>query len=73
MDPGWPAGGQALARLQRRADGLSLGQSGTRARGAKLGTSAREANWSLRRLVVSTVSVNAVLWVLTAFVLWWAY
>jgi hypothetical protein len=73
MDRSWPPGSQALARLLRRGDGRTLGQGAARPQGAKFGTSAAEANWSLRRLVVSTVSVNAVLWVLTALALWWAY
>jgi hypothetical protein len=35
-------------------------------------TPSNGARWSPRRLVLSTVSVNAVLWAATIFVVWWA-
>ncbi|HEX9770893.1 MAG TPA: hypothetical protein VGA50_17105 [Kiloniellales bacterium] len=73
MDHRSPPRRDALSRFLGRWDGRAIGHRGSRRQGAKLAASAAEGNWSLRRLVVSTVSVNAVLWVLTAIVLWWAY
>ncbi len=61
-------GDQTFPRLLRRWDDRSIGQFESRLQGRKLGGG---ENWPLRWLALSTVSVNTVLWVLTAFLLWW--
>lgn len=56
-----------------RWDDRAIGHRESRQKNARFATSTAEKTWSLRRAVVSTVSVNTVLWILTAFVFWWAY
>jgi hypothetical protein len=65
-------GDQTFPRLLRRWDGRSIGQFESRLQGKKLTLPGGGGNWSVRRLASSTVSVNAVLWMLTIYVLWWA-
>jgi hypothetical protein len=65
-------GDQTFPRLLRRWDGRSIGQFESRLRGKKLTPPGGRGNWSVRRLASSTILFNAVLWMMTAFVLWWA-
>jgi hypothetical protein len=60
-------GDQTFPRLLHRWDDRSIGQFESRLQGRKRGGG---ENWSLRWLALSTVSVNTVLWVLIAFLLW---
>ena len=60
-------GDQTFPRLLHRWDDRSIGQFESRLQGRKRGGG---GNWSLRWLALSTVSVNTVLWVLIAFLLW---
>ncbi len=65
-------GDQTFPRFLRRWDDRSIGQFKSRLQGKKLTPPGGGGNWSVRRLISSTIWVNAVLWMLTAFVLWWA-
>jgi hypothetical protein len=58
--------------LARRRDRGSAGQHNPRLGSQKQSTPCDGVRWSPRRLVLSTVSVNAVLWAATIFVVWWA-
>jgi hypothetical protein len=58
--------------LARRRDRGLAGQHNPRLGRQKQSTPSNGARWSPRRLVLSTVSVNAVLWAATIFVVWWA-
>lgn len=69
----WLPGDRAAPRFLRRWDDRSIGKCEFRLTGEKLARRAGERSWSVRRLILSTVSVNTVLWLLTAFVIWWAY
>jgi len=55
-----------------RSDRRSIGQSESRPHGKNFARSAGDGNWPPRRFVLSTISVNIVLWAGTIFVIWWA-
>ncbi len=71
MDYRSPLEDEIFPRFLRRWDRRSIGQFESRLQGKKLTPSSGEVNWSLRRLVLSTVSVTTVLWAATIFVIWW--
>ncbi len=72
MDYRSPLEDDAFPRILRRSDRRSIGQFESRPHGKNLVPSAGDGNWSPRRFVLSTVSVNTVLWAGTIFVIWWA-
>ena len=72
MDYRSPLEDDAFPRILRRSDRRSIGQFESRLHGKNLVPSAGDGNWSPRRFVLSTVSVNTVLWAGTIFVIWWA-
>ncbi len=73
MEYRWSLGDQTFPRLLRRWDDRSIGQFESRLQGRKLQTFGGEGNWPLQRLILSTVSVNTVLWALITFVHWRAF
>ena len=60
-------------RLVRRRGHGPAGRRDTRPHDTKRSPSSEGMRWSPRRLVLSTVSVNAILWAATIFVVWWAF
>ena len=67
-----PLEDDVFPRFLRHGDRRSIGQFESGLQGKKLAAPSSAASWSLRRLVLSTVSVNAILWAATIFVIWWA-
>jgi hypothetical protein len=71
MDHQWPAAEHALPRFPRSWDGRATGQRASGPGRRRLNRPTGLANWSLRRLIWSTVSVNAAFWAALAVILWW--
>jgi hypothetical protein len=67
-----PPEDSVFPRLARSRDRGSAGPHIPRLGSEKQSTTSDGVRWSPRRLVLSTVSVNAVLWAATIFVVWWA-
>jgi hypothetical protein len=72
MDFRSPPEDSVFPRVVRCRDRRSAGRLKSHLRDKKLSASSDTPGWSLRRLVLSTFSVNAVLWAATIFVVWWA-
>jgi hypothetical protein len=72
MDHGSPPEDDVFPRFRRCWDRRLIGRFESSLQNKNPTSSSGEVTWSLRRLVLSTVSVNAVLWAATIFVVWWA-
>lgn len=61
-----------FARTVRECEPSSPARRESRLQDEPASPSADSAQWTPRRLILSTVSVNTVLWGATIFVVWWA-